>query len=104
MQTDNKVNQKTHKFVVRLPMQLRNRLADAAKYYRRSMNSEIVARLEHSFIGLPQQNSEAAHAPQNHFELNAFFSPDLTDDEETILRGYRSLPKEKKHALLELLA
>ena len=41
--------EKPHKFVVRLPLRLRDQIADAATYYRRSMNSEIVARLEHTF-------------------------------------------------------
>ena len=33
------------KFVVRLPKGMRRRIADAARAYHRSMNSEIVARL-----------------------------------------------------------
>ncbi len=43
--------EKPYEFVVRLPTVLRNQIADAAKYYRRSMNSEIVARLERTFSG-----------------------------------------------------
>jgi len=43
--------EKPYKFVVRLPTVLRNQIADAAKYYHRSMNSEIVARLERTFSG-----------------------------------------------------
>ena len=43
--------EKPYKFIVRLPTVLRNQIADAAKYYRRSINSEIVARLERTFSG-----------------------------------------------------
>lgn len=42
-------SQNLDKFVVRLPEGMRERLAQAAKTSNRSMNSEIVARLEESF-------------------------------------------------------
>ena len=41
------------KFVVRLPQGMRDRIADVAKQHHRSMNSEIIARLEHSLLDLP---------------------------------------------------
>lgn len=40
------------KFVVRLPDGMRERIADVAKEHHRSMNSEIIARLEKS-LGTP---------------------------------------------------
>lgn len=38
------------KFVVRLPDGMRERIADVARNHHRSMNSEIIARLEQSLI------------------------------------------------------
>lgn len=38
-----------NRFLVRMPEGMRDRIADAAKANGRSMNSEIVARLESSF-------------------------------------------------------
>lgn len=37
------------KFIVRLPEGMRDRIAEAAKVNQRSMNAEIVARLQFSF-------------------------------------------------------
>ena len=96
--------EQTHKFVVRLPMPLRDRIAQAAKYYRRSMNSEIVARLEQSFQGLPSQAAADQLAPQMHEVMQNVFAKDLTDDEETMLRAFRRLPAEKQRSLLFLLS
>ena len=42
-------------FVVRFPDGMRDRIAEAAKVAGRSMNSEIVARLQASFSQAPQQ-------------------------------------------------
>ena len=95
---------KTHKFVVRLPMQLRDRIADAAKYYRRSMNSEIVARLEQSFSGLPNIGNQDNLAPEMHETLEKFFAGSMSTDEEAIIRAYRRLPMDKKTALLDLIS
>lgn len=39
------------RFIVRFPDGMRDRIADAAKANNRSMNAEIVARLEQSFQG-----------------------------------------------------
>ncbi len=39
------------KFVLRLPDGFRDRLRDAAKANGRSMNAEVIARLEYSFEG-----------------------------------------------------
>lgn len=38
------------KFVVRLPDGMRERISEVARNHHRSMNSEIIARLEHSLI------------------------------------------------------
>ena len=96
--------EKPYKFVVRLPTELRNQIADAAKYYRRSMNSEIVARLEQSFSGIPTATDVQELAPDMYHELESFFGRTaLTTDEEKIIRAFRRLTEEKRNALLELL-
>lgn len=95
--------QKPYKFVVRLPMPLRNQIADAAKYYRRSRNSEIVARLEQTFSGLPSQDLSEQLAPDMHQAYESFFGRSLEPEEEKIVRAFRRLTHEKKLALLELI-
>jgi len=96
--------EKPYKFVVRLPLQLRHQIGEAARYYRRSMNSEIVARLEQSFSGIPSADSAAGLAPAMHQELETFFGHTaLAPDEEKIVRAYRRLTEDKRNALLELL-
>ena len=96
--------EKPFKFVVRLPVTLRNQIADAAKYYRRSMNSEIVARLEQTFSGLLSEVREDACAPPFHPEIESLFGRSLSSEEELIIRAFRRMPEEKQVALLELLS
>lgn len=90
------------KFVVRLPPGMRRRIADAARCYRRSMNSEIVARLEQSLdsgvapFPVPGSDnapgtSSVADAPVAESELEA-----------NLLEIFRSLPPERRRALLAL--
>lgn len=97
-------DQATHKFVVRLPMPLRNRIDQAAKYYRRSMNSEIVARLEQSLQGIPSQAAADQIAPLMHDAIHNVFATGLNDAEERLVRAYRRMPPEKQQSLLELLS
>ncbi len=96
--------QKPYKFVVRLPLQLRNQIADAATYYRRSQNSEIVTRLEQSFSGISAASQGASVAPPMHEHIESLFGRTLSTEEEKILHAYRRLPAEKKAALVELLS
>ncbi len=91
----------THRFIVRFPTQVRDRVAAAAKYHRRSMNSEIVARLEQSFIGLPNQPVE--DRTQFHSTLEAIFNSNLSKQEETVLIAFRHMPRDKQQALVDLL-
>lgn len=44
-------SQSADKYIVRLPEGMRDRIADAAKLNNRTMNAEIVARLQQSFEG-----------------------------------------------------
>ncbi len=97
------LKQKPYKFVVRLPLHLRNQIAEAAQYYRRSMNSEIVARLEQTFSGLPSETPTEQLDPQLHQAMESFFGRALTTDEELLVRAIRRLPESKRRALLELL-
>jgi hypothetical protein len=59
--------QKGDKYIVRLPDGMRDRIAEAAKENNRSMNAEIVARLERSFnvvVEFQAPESAAARAVQ----------------------------------------
>ncbi len=94
---------KPYKFVVRLPATMRDLIAESAQHYRRSMNSEIVARLHHSFSGIPDDASERGLAPPLHDQLEQLLKRELSVDEEQLVRTYRRLSKEKRTALLDLL-
>ncbi|HSG88584.1 MAG TPA: Arc family DNA-binding protein [Pseudomonadales bacterium] len=98
-----KASKSAEKFVVRLPHGMRRRIADAARCYRRSMNSEIVARLEQSL------NSGSAPYPV-HDDGDAAADTGVADGrpagdadlEATLLRIFRSLSPERRRALLAL--
>ena len=97
------MKQKPHKFLIRLPMELRDLLADAASHYRRSMNSEIVARLEQSFRALPDMIAEQNIEPPLHADLERMFRKDISAEEEKLLRGFRRLNDKKRNAVMHLL-
>ena len=84
--------------------QLIAQIGEAAKYYRRSMNSEIVARLEQSFSGIPTLDTTEQLEPEMHQALESFFGRTLAPEEEQIVRAFRRLPQDKKLALLELIS
>jgi hypothetical protein len=98
------MTEKPYKFVVRLPDNMRERIAEAALTYHRSMNSEIVARLEQSFSALPDGEARSTLEPPLHPQIEQMFRRTLTEQEEQIIRGFRSLTKLKQAALLELLS
>ncbi|MEE4382760.1 MAG: Arc family DNA-binding protein [Pseudomonadales bacterium] len=94
------------KFVVRLPQGMRRRIAEVARLYRRSMNSEIVARLEHSL----EQEASALDPPHpgvnepvagEDVGLAEEAAPE--DQERRLLALFRALPPERRRALLLLL-
>jgi hypothetical protein len=95
--------EKPYKFVVRFPLRLRDQIADAPKYYRRSMNSEIVSRLEQSFAGLPTAVNDD-HGALLHGHFDTFLHKTLTADEEQLIRSCRALSEDKRKALRDLLA
>ncbi len=122
------MKEKPYKFVVRLPTSMRDRIAESAQLYRRSMNSEIVARLQESFSGLgsrSQASDQPAQEPSSQLanysshhaanqiqdrpgpglnpHLERILRQQLDADEEQILQGYRRLGRAKRAALLKLL-
>lgn len=90
-----------YKFMVRLPPSMRDLIEQSARHYRRSLNSDIVARLQHSFSGLPGQ--EQGLAPPLHDQFEFVFRRDLSEQEEALIRGFRGLSHAKREALLSLL-
>lgn len=97
------MKEKSYKFLVRLPATMRDLIAESAQHYRRSMNSDIVARLHHSFSGIPDDVNERGLAPPLHEQLEHLFKRELSVEEEQLVRTYRRLSKEKRAALLDLL-
>lgn len=90
----------TRKFVVRLPLSVHQQLAEESRKKRRSMNSEIVARLER---GLPlfHRSEFELHEPDSVPEQ--VLTSSLHADELVLLTCFRSLPEEKQEALLKLI-
>ena len=91
------------KFVLRLPEDLHRRIGEAAHRYRRSMNAEIVARLDQSLRGLPGDESESKVEPAFFPHIETTFRGDLSDEEDTMIRLYRRLSARQQEALRTLL-
>ena len=83
------------KFVVRLPDGMRERIADVARNHHRSMNSEIIARLEHSLIQLGEEEGGAALQLDNQ---------ELLPHEQQLLMRFRQLSRRQQNALVALIA
>lgn len=92
-----------YKYVVRLPPGMRELIQESANHYRRSMNSDIVARLQQSFSGLPGDGTIRDITPPLHEQFEALFRRDLTEDEWQLIRSYRRLSEKKRDALRDLL-
>ena len=92
-----------HRFVLRLPVDLHARVVEAATRYRRSVNAEIVARLEQSLGGIPQDAAEAQLEPALFPLLETTFRGELSDEENTLIRLFRRLSERQRGALLDLL-
>lgn len=82
------------KFVVRLPSGMRDRIASVSRDNHRSMNSEIVARLEQSL------NQEDGITIDDGLNLN---SPELSLHERELLQNFRLLAQRQQNALLALI-
>jgi hypothetical protein len=98
------MGEKVYKYLVRLPLNMRHLLAESAEYHRRSINSEIVARLHLSFSGLTGVEEQRALAPAMHEQFERLLHRDLSDEEEQLIRRYRCLNAAKREALLDLLS
>lgn len=94
----------TEKFVVRLPKDVRHLIEERAESYHRSMNSEIVIRLEQSLKGLPSLSVETELEPPFQSSVERMFKDDLSTDEETLVMAIRRLSPSRQKALLDLLS
>jgi len=92
--------QEVEKFVVRLPLGMRARIAEVARLSHRSMNSEIVARLEDSLENITALSGQP-EAPVETPALRAVGQESV--QEQKLLGHFRRLSAEKRAALLELL-
>ena len=97
------MKEQPYKYMVRLPAQMRDLIAESARHYRRSMNSDIVARLQQSFSGLPGNAAVRDIEPPMHEEFESLFRQELSEDEQELIRTYRRLPASKRKALRNLL-
>ncbi|HBF08052.1 MAG TPA: DNA-binding protein [Gammaproteobacteria bacterium] len=88
------------KFVVRLPDGMRQKIALVAKNYHRSMNSEIVSRLEQSLRAEPSLLSEEEKAA---LQLGGETAMDVSPQESAIISRFRQLSPSKRQALLEIM-
>ena len=82
------------KFVVRLPDGMRGRIADVARNHHRSMNSEIISRLEQSLF----DEGVSGAAPM---QLD---SSELSVHEHELLQRFRQLSRRQQNALVALIA
>jgi hypothetical protein len=83
------------KFVVRLPEGMRDHIADVARNHHRSMNSEIISRLEQSLIHTGEIDGSSR------MRLD---SPELSAHERELLQRFRSLSGRQQNALISLIA
>lgn len=86
------------KFVVRLPEGMRDRIAEVAKQHHRSMNSEIIARLEHSLLDLPTLPDFPSRQTLNDQRVE-----ELNQPERELLLRFREMGRRQQNALLALL-
>ena len=98
------MGERIYKYLVRLPIAMRHLLAESAQYHRRSINSEIVARLHLSFSGLPGVEEQRALAPAMHEQFERLRHRELSAEEEQLIRRFRCLSGAKREALLGLLS
>ena len=100
--------QEVEKFVVRLPKGIRGRISELAKYNKRSMNAEIVARLEES-LGLTIHVDGVAESAPHLYAVNIeppmddSGNPVIITQEDQLLERFRALTMAQRRGLLELL-
>jgi Arc-like DNA binding domain len=91
------------RFVVRFPPSLRRRVEEAARFYRRSINAEIIMRLDNSLNGLPNLAFEHAIEPPMFRHIEKSLRANLSQEEERLVLSYRRLSGVQRQALLDLL-
>jgi ABC-type hemin transport system ATPase subunit len=74
---------------------MRERIADVARNHHRSMNSEIIARLEQSML------QESSLGDEVNVSLD---SPELSLHERELLQRFRQLSRRQQNALVALIA
>lgn len=106
------------KFIVRLPDGMRQRIGEVSKRARRSMNAEIVCRLEHSLNTVvdpiaagEMKNILSRINPVRKLDLvdNTLVSEDslsiyVNQQEKRLVESYRKLSSRKRHSILMLLS
>ena len=83
-----------------MPKALRDHIAEAARGTRRSINSEIVARLEESVRMSRDDPMEALGVGQ----MEMRFARELSHDEDRLVRQFRRLRTRQQQGLLDLLS
>jgi hypothetical protein len=94
------------KFVVRLPGGMRQAIAEVARRSRRSMNSEIVARLERSLAESDVIETISEQPMASAPTLRAVDKAEsvmMNDNERRLLQMFRKLEPGKREAVLKLL-
>ncbi|HAR31918.1 MAG TPA: DNA-binding protein [Gammaproteobacteria bacterium] len=97
------MTEKNYKYLVRLPTSLRDRLADSAAHYRRSLNSDMIARLQQSFGEAPVDQRPVLPGPAS-MNPTAGGQRELSVEEFSLVRRFRGLSPAKRAALLDLLS
>lgn len=103
----NTSNQAVDKFVVRLPRSLKAEITAYSRRYHRSMNSEIVIRLEESIeteqANTRNQVNNRINEPSPVSDID-IFKKELSPFEIRLIIFYRRLSENKRKALLSLFA
>lgn len=97
------MKEQPYKYMVRLPPAMRDQIRESARHYRRSMNSDIVARLQQTFSGIPDETMVKEIEPPLHKEMETLFRRELSTEEESLIRAYRRMSERKQLALKNLL-
>jgi len=110
--------QTADKFIIRFPQGMRKQISEVAKRTRRSMNSEIICRLEHSLVSVVDPVAEyemrqmltQLHGPESQplnpevVEGGELMPVQIDKLERALVESFRQLPTHKKTSLLALLA
>jgi hypothetical protein len=83
------------KFVVRLPGGMREQIAEVARLHHRSMNSEIISRLEQSLL----HDGDLTGDSEGRLDR-----AQLSQQESQLIERFRLLPLQQQKALVTLIA